>query len=165
MHDGPVIANNTPLVAFWTVEQLEILRALFGEILIPSAVHEEFLAFERESRLAVLRDNSWIKEVSLKNPGRASAFVGLDRGEAEVLALAEEQNARLVLMDERRGRKYAQRLGLPLSGTLGILLHAKETGIIPSVLPVIVAIQEAGLYFHSELVQKALLLAHETVDH
>lgn len=162
MHDGPVIANNTPLVAFWTIAQTNILRELFGEILIPQAVYEEFLAFEHKSRLAVLQNNSWIKVVPLKNPGRASAFVGLDRGEAEVLALAEEQDARLVLIDERRGRKYAQRLGFPVSGTLGLLLLAKEAGIIPAVLPMVTAIQAAGLYFHPDLVEKVLHIAGES---
>jgi predicted nucleic acid-binding protein len=52
--------------------------------------------------------------------------MGLDRGEAEVLALAEEREARLVVIDERKARRYAQRLGIPLTGTLGLLVAAKE---------------------------------------
>ncbi len=140
-----------------------ILRELFNEILIPPAVYDEFLAFEQEGRLALLSDNPWIKVTPLENPVRVQIFAGLDRGEAEVLALAEEQNAQLILMDERRGRRYAQRLGLPLSGTLGVLLLAKEVGLNETVLPLVSAMQEIGLHFHSDLIAKALDLAGETV--
>ena len=63
-------------------------------------------------------DNSpWIKSTALENPRQALVYVGLDRGKAEVLALACERSARLVIIDERRGRQYARRLGLPLTGT------------------------------------------------
>jgi predicted nucleic acid-binding protein len=44
MPDGPVVLNNTPLVALWTIGRLDLLRDLFGEILIPQAVEAEFLA-------------------------------------------------------------------------------------------------------------------------
>lgn len=50
MPAGPVIANNTPLVALWAIGRLDLLRSLFGEILIPEAVREEFLAVERRRR-------------------------------------------------------------------------------------------------------------------
>lgn len=70
----------------------------------------------------------------LQNPNRAGAFAGLDEGEAQVLTLAEEQNASLVLIDERKARRYAERLKLPLSGTLGVLLLVKEENIFPESL-------------------------------
>jgi len=89
------------------------------------------------------------------------AFAGLDVGEAQVLALAEEQTVSLVLIDERKARRYAERLGLPLSGTLGVLLLAKEEGIISAVAPLLKAIQEAGLYLHSELIERVLHMAGE----
>jgi predicted nucleic acid-binding protein len=56
------------------------------------------------------------------------AYTGLDEGEASVLALAEELDASLVIVDERKGRRYAKRLGLAVTGTMGILLLAKEQG-------------------------------------
>lgn len=46
----PVVVNSTPLVAFWTIGRLDILRLLFGEIVIPPAVREEFLSIEKELR-------------------------------------------------------------------------------------------------------------------
>jgi len=159
--DKPVIVNNTPLVAFWGIGRLDILRLLFGEILIPAAVRDEFLATEKESRRRTLRAESWIRVVEVQNPKRTQAFVGLDTGEIEVLVLAEEQSASLVLIDERKARRFAERLGLPISGTLGVLLLAKEEKIVPAIAPVLRKIQEAGLYFHSELIERVLQLAGE----
>ncbi len=77
-------------------------------------------------------ETPWIKITPLANPRQALVYVGLDRGEAEVLALANERSARLVIIDERKGRRYAKRLGLPLTGTVGVLLTAKHSGLIPS---------------------------------
>jgi len=159
--DKPVIANNTPLVALWAIGRLDILKSLFGEILIPPSVRDEFLATEKEARSKTLRDETWIRVVQIQNAKRTQAYVGLDTGESEVLVLAEEQNASLVLIDEQKARRFAERLGLPLSGTLGILLLAKEEKIISTVAPLIRKIQQAGLYFHNDLMERVLKLAGE----
>lgn len=161
MPASPVVVNSTPLVAFWSIGRLDILRGLFGEIMIPSAVRDEFLSAEKESRRKTLRDESWIQVVALENPNRAAVYAGLDEGEAQVLVLAEEQNASLVLIDERKARRYAERLKLPLSGTLDVLLLAKEEGIISAVSPFLKAIREAGLYLHEDLIEQVLKLAGE----
>jgi predicted nucleic acid-binding protein len=87
MPDGPVVLNNTPLVALWTIGRLDLLRDLFGEVLIPQAVEAEFLAIDRSLRERSLADAPWVRTVALAQPRRALAFAGLDRGEAEVMAL------------------------------------------------------------------------------
>jgi predicted nucleic acid-binding protein len=157
----PVVVNSTPLVAFWAVGRLDILRSLFGEVVIPPAVREEFLSIETEARGKVLQAETWIRVVNLENPHRVGAFATLDEGEAQVLALAEEQHASLVLIDERKARQYARRLKLPMSGTLGVLLLAKEEHAIQAVAPLVEALQEAGLYLHPELIEQVLQMAGE----
>jgi predicted nucleic acid-binding protein len=161
MPDGPVVLNNTPLVALWAIGRLDFLRDLFGEVLIPQAVEAEFLAIERNVREGALADAPWIQSVRLAQPRRSLAYMGLDRGEADVLALAEERDARLVVIDERKARRYAERLGLPLTGTLGLLLAAKEAGLIELVTVWTDRLREAGLYLKPDLVQKILRLAGE----
>ena len=161
MPDGPVVLNNTPLVALWAVGRLDLLRDLFGEVLIPSAVEAEFLAIDRSLREKSLGESPWVHSVALVQPRRALAFAGLDRGESEVLALAEERDARLVVLDERRARRFAARLGLPMTGTLGLLLLAKEVGLLDAVAPWIEKIHEAGLYLRPDLVNRVLELAGE----
>lgn len=101
---GPVILNNTPLVALWALDRLGLLRDLFAQVLIPQAVRDEFLAIDSEARGQTLSAAPWIRTVSLPNPRRALPYAGLDQGEAEVLALGEELAASLLVIDERRAR-------------------------------------------------------------
>ena len=161
MPEGPVIANNTPLVALWSIGQLSLLQNLYDEVLIPQAVYDEFLATERPLRQEILEMSPWIKLAPLANPRQALVYVGLDQGEAEVLALANEVSARLVIIDEARGRQYAKRLGLPLTGTLGVLLAAKDKGLVSNLIPLINGLLREGLHLAPELVTKVLTLAGE----
>ncbi len=157
----PVILNNTPLVALWTIQQWNLLNNLFDNILIPSAVEAEFLATRSAQRRQDLIRSPWIQTTTLNNPKHALAYTSLDRGEAEVLALAVERSARLVVIDERKGRQYAKHLGLAVTGTLGILLLAKQQKLIPSVNTLIQQLQSSGLYFAPELVTRVLIMAQE----
>ncbi len=161
MPDKPVIVNNGPLVALWSIERLDFLQDLYDEVLIPKSIHDEFLAAERSIRQETLKKAPWIKSTSLLHPRQAMVYTGLDLGEAEVLALAIERSARLVIMDERKGRQYARRLKLPLTGTLGVLLAAKNKGLTPVVAPLIDNLLEEGLYLGADVVAKALELAGE----
>jgi uncharacterized protein len=132
-----------------------LLAALFGEVWLPTAVASEFLAVHRVTRQEALQiEANWLQIVSLSEARHALTYTGLDRGEAEVLALAVEYKARLVIMDERQGRRYARRLGLPLTGTLGILLLAKEGGLITAVSPLLQRLLDEGLYFSPALVDR-----------
>jgi hypothetical protein len=157
----PVVVNNTPLVALHVLNRLDLLRELYDEVLVPSAVQNEFLATEQIMRQISLDSAPWIKTVSLANPQRVLVYSGLGRGEAEVLALAEEQSAQLVIIDERKGRRYAQRLGIPVTGTVGVLLLAKEKGLIVALAPLLAELQKAGLYLDSSVITKALSVAGE----
>lgn len=164
MPKGPVIVNNTPLAALWSVGQLPLLHALYGDILMPQAVYHEFLDTETSRRQEVLDASPWLQSTELTNPRQALVYVGLDRGEAEVLALALERNARLVIIDELRGRQYAKRLGLPLTGTVGVVLAAKEAGLVPHVTPLLEELVQKGLYLSQEILSRARELAGEVPD-
>ncbi|HSS79249.1 MAG TPA: DUF3368 domain-containing protein, partial [Thermoanaerobaculia bacterium] len=150
-----------PLVALWVLGRLDLLRDLFQEALIPSAVEAEFLATQTVSRQAALASAPWVRSVTLENPRRALAYAGLDEGEAEVLALAEEREARLTILDEKKARRYAERMGLRLTGTLGVLLLAKEAGLIEAVAPWMSKLQEGGLFLSPGLVRETLKIAGE----
>ena len=161
MPSGPVVLNNSPLISLWFLGRLDLLRDLFQEVLIPATVEEEFLAKESSARRQALAEATWIHSVELSNPRRALAYAGLDRGEAAVLALAEERDARLVVLDDLKARRYAERLRLPVSGTVGVLLLAKVAGRIDSLSFCLNRLKEAGLFLSSDLVARALKLADE----
>lgn len=161
---APVILNNTPLVALHSIGQLRLLRELYTEVLIPTAVQYEFLAVESKDRQLALDEAPWIKTEALADQRHALVYIGLDRGEAEVLALAVELKARLVVIDERKGRHYANRLGISLTGTIGVLLAAKEKGLITAIFPSIEQLFNKGLYLSPTVVERALEIAGESVS-
>lgn len=81
----------------------------------------------------------------LQDARRAELLADLDRGEAEVIALAQELYADLVIIDERLARRHAKRLGLKVTGTLGVLLRAKTLGLVPAVRPLIEQLRQSGI--------------------
>ena len=107
-------------------------------------------------------DNApWIKVVDLTHPQDATVYQSLDAGEAEVFALANEHDARLVIIDEQRARKEAKKIGLPLKGIVGVLLEAKEEGLIDEIKPLLIVLQENRIYLNESLIAYALREAGE----
>lgn len=162
MRESPrlVISNTTPLIALTLIGRLDLLRQLYGTVTIPTAVRDELRAARSGAVAVDLESLPWIRIIAASD-SRVQLIVGLDRGEAEVVALAEELSADLVLIDERLGRRYAQRLGIPLSGTLGVLLKAKTQGYVPALAPLIEALRQSGIHLSQALVEEALRLADE----
>ncbi|MDR0692712.1 MAG: DUF3368 domain-containing protein, partial [Prevotellaceae bacterium] len=89
-------------------------------------------------------------------------FFDLDAGEAEVLILAHEQQADLVILDETIGRMYAKWMNLKLTGTIGVLLKAKAQGLVEQIAPLLTELKEKGSWLSAALIAKTLKLAGET---
>lgn len=157
----PVISNNSPLVGLLGLNLLSLLQDLYTEVWIPRKVEKEFLKKDPIFRREVLENALWIKTVDLRDPRTAAVHTELDEGEAEALALANEHGARLVLLDEKRGRQKAKKIGLMTKGTVGILQEAKEEGLIDVIKPLLNALQNNGMHLSKPLVSKALRQAGE----
>jgi len=157
-----IIVNATPIISLALIDKLELLHLLYGEVLTPPAVQAEVLAGgARDIGVAELQKSDWIRVTPLRDPRRADLLSDLDRGEAEVLALAQELNANLVIIDERLARRHAKRLGLMLTGTLGVLLKAKENKLAPSIAPLIQTLQQNGIRLGNAVIAEVLRLADE----
>jgi hypothetical protein len=123
------ISNSSPLIALAEIEQLELLKRLFVSVLIPPAV-----AAEVSPSLASLP--SWIEIKQLVQPVPPSLIRrALGPGEREALALALEVRPSRVILDDLPARRIAVALELPVIGTLGVLVAAKEAGFIRSIRP------------------------------
>jgi predicted nucleic acid-binding protein len=158
----PVVVNATPIISLALVSQLDLLRQLYGRIIIPPAVQAEVVAGGPTSVGRIeLQAAGWILTTALQDPRRADLLADLDRGEAEVIALAQELHADLVVIDERLARRHAKRVGLTLTGTLGILLKAKERKLLPKVAPVVEELRQGGIWLSDAVVTEALRLAGE----
>ena len=161
MQIQPVISNNSPLVGLLGINLLSLLQEFYTEVWIPRKVEQEFLKKDTIVRREILKNASWIKTVDLADPQTAEAYVGLDEGEAEALALAAEHDARLILLDEKQARQRAKEIGLKVKGTLGILLEAKEEGLIVAIKPLLIQLRANGMRMSESLINKVLQEAGE----
>jgi len=158
-----VVTNTTPIIALSLIGKLDLMRNLYGTVFAPPAVYDEVLA-GGIGRVGVveLTHASWLQRRLLRDPSRADLLADLDSGEAEAIALAQELQADLLILDERLGRRYAQHLGLTITGTLGILVKAKQRGLISEVRPYIEQLRHGGIRIGDVLFARALELAEES---
>jgi uncharacterized protein len=149
-----VVADSTPLIYLSRVGVQDVLATLFGEVLIPTAVHEEVIQ-KRPSAPGVeaLRQATWLRVADVVLP---QVDLGLDPGEAAAILLAEQIHADLLLIDERLGRQVAQARRLTVRGTLGVLVQAREAGAVPTLRPILNALVAEGFRIAPPLVRAAL---------
>lgn len=146
----PVVTNSTCPISLERIGQLELLPALFEPIMAPPRVQEE-----------VGSSIAWLTVQDPQNTALVKVLSELiDDGEAEAIALALERKTTLVL-DDRKARHVARRLGISIIGTVGILVRAKKQGILPAIRPHLEALKSAGFRVSPELEQEALRLANE----
>ena len=113
---------------------------------------------------AALAENPWIGERAIADTTRRAYLVGLDDGEAEAIVLAEESQARLLILDEALARRHARLRSLTITGTVGVLVRARLTGRLERVDPALRALRDSGFHVGDELVRAALRLAGELSD-
>lgn len=125
-----VVSDTTPLISLLKIEHLDLLKKLFGNVLIPQSVYDELTADERfKMEAELLQQKDFIKVQSVKNAESVSVLrraTGLDQGESEAIVLTDETNADLLLMDEAKGRAVSSEMGFRIMGTIGILMAAYE---------------------------------------
>ena len=149
-----IVSNTSPILNLIVIGQLDLLKQLYKKVIIPEAVFGEIskLSFGL-SDAEQLQALTWIEIREVTDRSLVEALLPeLDRGEAEAIALAKELKADLLLMDERRGRGVASRLGLRFVGLLGILVEAKHKGLIKAVKPILDSlVTKAGFWLGNRL--------------
>lgn len=147
-----VVVNSTPLIALGRIGRLDLLKQLYQEIIIPDAVYREVTAKEDRVCRTVKQNLTWIKVSSIsKDADKRMYRARLHDGEVEVMILAQEIKADLVIIDDKAARRTAEYLDLPLTGTIGVLLKAKKHGILSSVLSVVEEMEHTGIYYGDRL--------------
>ncbi len=135
-----VVSDTSPIGSLFLIDRLELLPAIFGEVLIPEKVFQELLVLETdfERDLSLLKNAPWLIVCQVLDRQAVARFrLELDAGESEAIVLAQEIHADFLLIDESEGRLVAQREGLQVVGLLGVLMQAKRKGLIGAVKPVI----------------------------
>jgi uncharacterized protein len=159
-----VVSNTSPIINLAAVDKLELLEALFGAILIPDAVAEEIVVKGAGQPGAdAVNRGRWITTRPVINRLAVQSLrLELDPGEAESIILAQEQEADLLLLDERKARRVARQFGLRTIGLLGLLIEAKNRGLLDNVKDILDALQTtAGFWISTSLYDTVLLEAGE----
>jgi len=159
-----VVSNTSPLTNLAAIGQFNLLHDMFAQIYVPAGVMTELTAKNRLWPGATeVTASPWIKIEQVSHPTVVDALrLDLDRGEAEAIALALEKQADLVLLDEQAGRYAAQFLNLKVMGVVGLLIKAKQLGLLKSIKPQLDLLrQQAGFYINTSLYHHALTLAEE----
>lgn len=132
-----VVSDTSTITNLAAIERLPLLAQLYTQVIIPNAVYCELVDLEFPVPGTVeVQSASWLQVrqvVQYRVVEQLQNEARLDLGESEAIALALELDAELLLIDERRGRAEATRLGLRITGLLGILIEAKHQSLIPSV--------------------------------
>ena len=158
-----IISDTSPIVSLAMINRADLLARIYHAVFIAPAVYNEIIAGVGHAGAEEVVGWDWIKvhRVSQTEVFRVLR-VNLDDGEAESIALALELAPQELLLDERKARRMALKLDLPVAGTLDVLMAAKRAGLIPTVRPVIDdLLQHAHFRVSRSLYHKLLSSANE----
>ena len=154
------MTNSSILIALSTIGQLSVLIQRFPDgVLLPQAVWQEVVGTGAgQPGSQEVASASWLTVRKVVNESLISLLrIELDAGEAEAIALFSEEPVEAILLDEKNARRVARRMGLPVLGTVGILIWAKQTGLIPTLKEQLDALQTQGQFRLSQLVYQEAL--------
>ena len=154
-----VVSNTGPLIALASIGQFSILKELFGTLHIPPAV---FTEVQDETSQIAVASAAWLVVHDVTSTLAVQILrEDLDAGESEAIVLATELKAGLLLQDERAATNKARSLGLTTFGTLGVLLKAKERGLLEIIRPAVDELRRTGFHMSNSLYEKVLFSADE----
>jgi predicted nucleic acid-binding protein len=160
-----VVSDTSPVLNLALIGRLDLLQLLYHQVLIPTAVYRELTISKMDLPPAIdLATMPWLIVAAAKDQDRVQELrEELDPGEAEAIVLAIERRAGLLLVDEGRGRRTATAAGLTVTGLLGVVARAKQTGLINLAKPVLdELIHVARFWIGPELYAEALAALDET---
>lgn len=159
-----VVSNTSPIINLARIDRLPLLRDLFGELHIPSAVRDEIMAGDGARPGANdIAAGEWVRVQQIRDKSEVHVLqTQLDDGEAEAIVLAQTMRADLLLIDERAGWRIARRRGLRVTGLIGVLIDAKEAGRIDRVRPIVDdLVNVAGFWIAPSFYRQIMEIAQE----
>jgi predicted nucleic acid-binding protein len=156
-----VVADASTLIGLSRIKRLNLLRDLYGEVVIPQSVYDE-VVIESKHGSEEIKTAKYLKVEKVADSKVVELFLGyLGRGEAEALTLSKEKEADIILIDEKKARKVARRAGFEVVGVLGLLLAAKNMALIPAVKPFIEELNKQGFRLSKKVTERVLKEAGE----
>lgn len=157
-----IVINASPLIFLTKLELIDIIIHLFEVVIIPNGVKEEILKQEDKT-------SEWINSTKKSNieiekideiPSYIKAW-DLGKGESEVIAFARKNEQFITALDDKAARNCANCLKIKVIGTLGLILFAKNQGIISNASEYLHKLKQLGYRIDDDTFQYALYLANE----
>lgn len=147
-----IISDTSCLILLHKIGELELLKKLGKIVYVTPTIHKEFTK----------ELPHWIRISTPQNIGYQQILeLELDEGEASAIALSMDIDNSILIIDDLKGRKIAERLKLRYSGTLGLILRAKQMGVIEKVRPIIDKIKSTNFRINEKLFQTIIDEAEE----
>lgn len=146
-----IISDTSCLILLSKINALDLLK-ISDKVFVTSIIQKEF-----GTELP-----SWIKIMEPQDHHYQKILeMDLDKGEASAIALSLEMDNAILIIDDLKGRKIAEQLDLKYSGTFGLILKAKDLGVIPVVKPLLDKIRRTNFRFSDKLFELVLQQAGE----
>ena len=158
------VVNASPLIFLTKVGLLEVLWEPSVPVLVPDVVLAEIGGLDVDDpAVQAVQQSKWMRVVTTPAIPDVVLAWDLDAGESAVLAVALSQTGATVILDDLAARRCARVLNIQSQGTLGLVLVAKQHGLIPAVRPVLGQLREAGMYMSDRLERQILDEAGESM--
>lgn len=159
-----LVVNASPVIALARIGRIELLEKLASAVVVPESVVSELVAGHPDDPARRAIESGWGERASAERIPPEITEWSLGAGESEVLAVALSRPNCVAVLDDARGRSCAKALGVPVVGTLGLILKSKRVGHIASAAELLRALRDAGSYFDDALVSAALTVVGESWD-
>ncbi len=147
-----IISDTSCFIILTNIGELELLRKVYGQIVTTPEIAAEFGEPLPE----------WVEIAEVKDKYRQRILeLQIDKGESSAIALALETPDSVVILDDYKARKIAERLGVTLTGTIGVIIKAKLNGTISSIKPILEKIKQTDFRLSAEIETQALKEADE----
>jgi predicted nucleic acid-binding protein len=157
-----LVCDTSPIQYLHQLGLLDILPKLADRVLVPDAVAKEILrGLSANLDLPVPGNLPWIEALSEKPIDRKIANEGLGAGENAVIQSAIDSPGAIAVLDDRLARLAALRHGVPITGTIGILLDAKSRGLLALFQPHLDRLATLGFRLSDQTRNDALKRAGE----
>ena len=156
MPDTPAI-NASPLIFLAKADRLPILRAVAPNVVVPRPVFNEIAAYaDRDPVRQRVLAAPFLQVIDVESVPPAILAWDLGPGESALLAYALPRPGTECILDDLKGRRCAEALGIPVLGTLGVAVRAKRQGLIPAAKPLIDELRSYGMFLSAKLMAQAL---------
>lgn len=153
-----IIGDSSALIALAVLDRLEVLDKLFKNVYVPKAVFDEVT---KSNKAYSNKLKNYLKDKIVLVKDMKISKVGLGVGELEAITLYKELNANLLLIDDKRAKKFAKLNEVNTIGSIGVLILAKEENLIKDLKSELLKLQESNIFLSQNFINLILKEVNE----